>query len=139
MGRHAAGSVARRPGSRRRIAVIAAALAVAGAIAAATIHQLGHHSPARVTAGTSAAGRPAASMCTRQVHVITAASFVPVLNQLAGPLASGPNCVAIKTTVADGQGAANVVASSPIADVWIPDDETRQYLGNSSHVPLPHN
>ncbi len=23
--------------------------------------------------------------------------------------------------------------------VWIPDDETRQYLGNSSHSPLPHN
>jgi len=138
MGRHAAGSVARRPGSRRRIAVIAAALAVAGAIAAATIHQLGHHSPARVTAGTSAAGRPAASMCTRQVHVITAASFVPVLNQLAGPLASGPNCVAIKTTVADGQGAANVVASSPIADVWIPDDASWRNLPNEAKLTGPN-
>jgi len=77
-------------------------------------------------------------MCRRQVHVITAASFVPVLNQLAGPLASGPNCVAIKTTVADGQGAANVVASSPIADVWIPDDASWRNLPNEAKLTGPN-
>ena len=111
--------------------MIAAALAVAGALADATIHNSG--------IARRHASRPAHRRGVRGVDllVITAASFVPVLNQLAGSLASGPNCVAIKTTVADGQGAANVVASSPIADVWIPDDASWRNLPNDAKLTGP--
>ncbi len=132
MGRHAAepAAAAARAGAGRRIAIAVAAVAVAGAAVGVTVHQLASGSSSHTSAG-SPAGQSSAPACTRQVHVVTASSFVPVLNKVAGSLASGSDCVAIKTTVADGQGAANVVASSPDADVWIPDDASWRNLPNN--------
>jgi hypothetical protein len=131
MGRHAAEPAAvRTGGAGRRIAVAVAAVAVAGAAVGVAVSQLASGSSSHSSAGTLA-GQSSAPACTRQVHVVTGSSFVPVLNKVAGSLASGSNCVVIKTTVADGQGAANVVASSPDADVWIPDDASWRNLPNN--------
>jgi Ca-activated chloride channel homolog len=115
------------------MAVTVAVIALAGAAVAVTVHQLGHRSSSQTGAGTLA-GLSSAAACPRQVHVVTASSFVPVLNKVSGSLASGSNCVVIKTTVADGQGAANVVASSPDADVWIPDDASWRHLPNGAKL-----
>jgi hypothetical protein len=104
---------------------------VVGAAIGVTVSQLGKNSSAHSTAATQA-GQPAAALCTHQIHVVTASSFAPVLDKVSGALASGPSCVAIKTTLADGQGAANVVASSPDADVWIPDDASWRNLPNDA-------
>ena len=52
--------------------------------------------------------------------MVTASSFVPVLNKVSASLASGSNCVVIKTRVAEGQGAATVVASSPTPTCGFP-------------------
>jgi Ca-activated chloride channel family protein len=110
-----------------------AVIALAGAAVSVTVHQLGHRSSSHTAAG-ALAGLSSAAACTRQVHVVTASSFVPVLNEVSGSLASGSNCVVIKTTVADGQGAAHVVASSPDADVWIPDDASWRNLPNDAKL-----
>lgn len=115
------------------MAAIVAAIALAGAAVAVAVNQLGHRSSSHTAAGTLA-GLSSAAACTRQVHVVTASSFVPVLNKVSGSLASGSNCVVIKTTVADGQGAASVVASSPDADVWIPDDASWRRLPNDAKL-----
>jgi hypothetical protein len=115
------------------MAVIVAVIALAGAAVAVTVRQLGHRSSSHTGAGRLA-GLSSEAACTRQVHVVTAASFVPVLNRVSGSLASGSNCVVIKTTVADGQGAAYVVASSPDADVWIPDDASWRHLPNGAKL-----
>jgi Bacterial extracellular solute-binding protein/von Willebrand factor type A domain len=133
MGRHAAARVARRPRTGSRIAVAAAALVAVGAPLGVAIHQLGQSS-VNPTASSPVRSSSAVAACSRQVRVVTASSFVPVLTQAARSLASGPNCVAIKATVADGQGAANVVASSVAADVWISDDASWRGMPNNAKL-----
>jgi Bacterial extracellular solute-binding protein len=115
------------------MAVTVGVIALVGAAVAVTVHQLGHRSSSQTGAGRLA-GVSSAAACTRQVHVVTASAFVPVLNEVSGSLASGSNCLVIKTTVADGQGAANVVASSPVADVWISDDASWRNLPNDAKL-----
>jgi len=72
---------------------------------------------------TVRAGDPAnvAQACPAAVHVVTAASFAPVLTGVAPALAQGPDCVRLEVTVADGRTAAARVTEVG-ADVWIPDD-----------------
>jgi len=133
MGRHAVAPAARGARAGRRLAVIVAAVAVAGA-AVVVVHQLRPGSSSHPATGTSA-GQASRVACARQVHVVTASSFVPVLNNVAGRLAAaGSNCLVIKTTVADGQAAAKVVASAPDADVWIPDDASWRRLPNDAKL-----
>jgi hypothetical protein len=66
-------------------------------------------------------GSPAAARCDASLHVVTAASFEPVLRDLAPQLESGENCVRLRVDVADGRGASARVAELG-AHVWIPDD-----------------
>jgi Bacterial extracellular solute-binding protein/von Willebrand factor type A domain len=63
----------------------------------------------------------AAPQCNASLHVVTAASFEPVLRSLAPTLESGQSCVRLTIDVADGRQAAARVAELN-ADVWIPDD-----------------
>jgi len=72
---------------------------------------------------TARDGDPAnvAQSCPTAVHVVTAASFAPVLAGLAPAVAEGSDCVRVDVTVADGRTAAARVAD-PAVDVWIPDD-----------------
>jgi hypothetical protein len=81
---------------------------------------------AAVVAGVAFTGRngdPAniAQSCPTAVHVVTAASFAPVLAGVAPALADGADCVRLDVAVADGRTAADRVAE-PGVDVWIPDD-----------------
>jgi Bacterial extracellular solute-binding protein/von Willebrand factor type A domain len=59
--------------------------------------------------------------CDASLQIVTAASFEPVLRNLAPALESGENCVRLTIDVADGRQAAARVAELN-ADVWIPDD-----------------
>jgi len=72
---------------------------------------------------TARDGDPAnvAQSCPTAVHVVTAASFAPVLAGLAPAVAEGSDCVRVDVTVADGRTASARVAD-PAVDVWIPDD-----------------
>ena len=75
--------------------------------------------------GERDAGSPraaaATARCDASLHIVTAASFEPVLRTLAPSLESGENCVRLNVDVANGRGAAARVAEVG-ADVWIPDD-----------------
>jgi von Willebrand factor type A domain len=55
------------------------------------------------------------------LRVVVAASFVPVLEALAPPVAAGPSCARLDITAADGRDAAGRAAALG-ADLWIPDD-----------------
>jgi hypothetical protein len=132
MARHAAQPAARRAPVDSLALLVVAALALAATAIGLTVHQLSDH-PSTPAASLAVTARPTGP-CTRQVHVITSASFEPVLKQLAPQLASGPRCVALETTVADGQRAATVVAASPDADVWIPDDASWRNLPNDAKL-----
>jgi len=72
---------------------------------------------------TARDGDPAnvAQSCPTAVHVVTAASFAPVLTGVAPTLQEGSDCVRLDVAVADGRSAAARVAD-PAVDVWIPDD-----------------
>jgi Bacterial extracellular solute-binding protein len=67
-------------------------------------------------AGTG--GADAATSCPQRVRVLTASSFAPVLDSVAGRLRPD-DCLRVEVTVADGRSAGRRVSE---ADVWIPDD-----------------
>jgi Bacterial extracellular solute-binding protein/von Willebrand factor type A domain len=80
----------------------------------------------RSTSAPSSASAPSSSggasngACTA-LRVVAASSIAPALRQVAATLATGPDCVAVTVTIADGEGASSVVARDH-ADVWVPDD-----------------
>jgi von Willebrand factor type A domain len=89
---------------------LAVPLALVGLAALGTATTL----PTRV-----ADSRPAP--CATALRVVTAASYAPVVAGVAPALATGPECVHLEVTVADGrEGTARVAEVG--ADVWIPDD-----------------
>jgi von Willebrand factor type A domain len=128
MGRH----VARRAG---RIPVywwvVAIVLAVAGvAFGLAATSQSDH--PVASSSGTGSSSG-VSGPCSRQLRVVTATSYEPVLQKAADGIAQGPDCVKVTTTRADGSGAADVVASSG-ADAWIADDASWPQLPSTAHI-----
>jgi hypothetical protein len=78
--------------------------------------------PSSGSSALSDSGPTPAGGCAK-LTVVTASSFAPVLREVATTLTHGPNCVTVHTTVADGQDASKVVATSK-ADAWIPDDSS---------------
>ena len=104
---------------RRTMPWVAAAVAVVGAVATASISAAllvrdGHRGPGGPPVQTIAG-------CARSVQVVTSSSFAPVLGRLAAGLGRAPGCVRVETTVADGRSGASRVQELG-ADVWIPDD-----------------
>ncbi len=121
-GRHAQPSVFRqRPRLLAGLAVVV--LSIAGVVA---WQAGGDGHPAPRTAPDAGAS---AAECSHRIRAVTAASFAPVLRQVAHRLASGSGCVDVEVTEADGQGAATLVATTG-ADVWIPDDASWRNLPN---------
>lgn len=131
-GRHAA---APAPGRRRWLVV--GVVVLAGATALTTIalsRPSGSHVGAsHGVASSSGSGSPTAANCPQQLRVVTASSYAPVLSRVAAGLRSGSNCVELQVSVADGQAAAGMVASSG-ADVWIADDASWPQLPNAAKL-----
>ena len=127
MGRH----VARR--ARRRVPVywfvVAIVLAVGGVAFGLAATSETDHPSSSGTGSTSGASRP----CSRQLRIVTASSYEPVLQKAADGIAQGPDCVKVTITRADGSGAAGVVASSG-ADAWIADDASWPQLPSAAHI-----
>jgi Bacterial extracellular solute-binding protein/von Willebrand factor type A domain len=82
------------------------------------------------------AAAPSPSPCTTPLHVVTAASFAPVLSSLAPAMATAEDCVRLEVTVADGRAAADRVASLS-AHVWIPDDTAWVATAGSLEIAEP--
>lgn len=74
-----------------------------------------------VTTLVSAGAAPFGPGGCAALRVVTAASFAPVLTELAPAVAEGPGCARLEVVVADGRGAAARVAETG-ADLWVPDD-----------------
>jgi Bacterial extracellular solute-binding protein len=114
MGRHRSPS---RAGARRGLPWLAVAAALAVVIGSTSgallLVDRRHTSDAGLV--TTTAG------CDRQLRVVAAASISPALAALAPSLASGPGCVRLRITVADGLPAARTLQDVG-ADLWIPDD-----------------
>jgi hypothetical protein len=127
MGRH----VARR--ARRRVPVywfvVAIVLAVAGVAFGLAATSESDHPSSSGTGSTSSASGP----CPRQLGIVTASSYEPVLQKAAAGIAQGPDCVRVTITRADGSGAAGVVASSG-ADAWIADDASWPQLPGAVRI-----
>jgi hypothetical protein len=75
----------------------------------------------RIDDSPERAGNAAELGCDRPVRVVTASSFAPVLQAMAGELAKGDNCVRLDVTAADGRSGIKRAAELA-ADLWIPDD-----------------
>jgi Mg-chelatase subunit ChlD len=88
-------------------------------VAVATLRARGRET-GRQNGGVGARTSPSAAVCT-PLRVVAATSFVPVLNAIAPSLFTGPGCVRLDVTHADGRAAAGI-AERVRADVWIPDD-----------------
>src|SRR6476659_691807 len=116
MGRHVARRARRIPVYWYVVAVVLGLAGVAFGLAATS--QSNH--PAASSSGTGSTSG-VSGPCSRQLHVVTATSYEPVLQKAAAGIAQGPDCVKVTTTRADGTAAADVVASSG-ADAWIADD-----------------
>jgi hypothetical protein len=115
--------------------VLAAVLVIAGVafgIAAATRGDDQHAAAPSGTRTTSAS-----APCPRQLKVVTATSYQPVLQKVAVGISQGPDCVRLNVTAADGSAAAEVVASSG-ADAWIADDASWPQLPGDAHVAKDH-
>jgi hypothetical protein len=139
MGRHQAvhASVEGQRGRRRWVWLLAAVSAgvLAGASLAAALS--GRTGPARQAAPThttGATGTTRAGGCTHDLTVVAATSFAPVLRRVAGSLATGPRCVAVRVITADGRLAAPAAAALG-ADAWIPDDAS--WAGVLNPLALP--
>ena len=138
-GRHAA---PRQSILRRWLLVAGVAVAVAAVTTALIVGLHRSHRAelgARSTAATSPGAAPSTSTssqagaCRRQLQVVSARSYAPVLRQVAAGLANGADCVGVQLTVADGKAAAGVVAASK-ADVWIADDASWSQLPNPARL-----
>lgn len=130
MGRHIAQRAHRRfPVYWAVLAVVLAIAGVAFGLAAAT--RSGDH-PAAAPSGTGSTSS-AATPCPRQLHVVTATSYEPVLQKAAAGIAQGSDCVGLTVTAADGSAAAGVVASSG-ADAWIADDSSWPQMPGDAHI-----
>ena len=127
MGRHVARS-ARRPVPVYWF-VVAIVLAVAGVAFGLAATSQSDHPSSSGTGSTSGASGP----CSRQLRVVTASSYEPVLQKAAAGIAQGPDCVRVTITRADGSGAAGVVASSG-ADAWIADDASWPQLPGAARI-----
>ncbi|MFL6140786.1 MAG: VWA domain-containing protein [Labedaea sp.] len=92
------------------IGAIALAVALAGALVTVALVRRDR-----------AVDRLAQTQCGVTLGVVTASSYLPVLDAVAGGLATGPQCVRLDVRPIDGRPAA---ASIPEihADLWIPDD-----------------
>src|SRR4051794_11362685 len=99
------------------VVAVVGVIALAFGLVATVVHSGGDSD------GTSAAGASTTSNgdCGRSLRVVTASSFRPALEAFAERLATGPDCVDLNITVADGRAAAQRVKELP-ADAWIPDD-----------------
>jgi Bacterial extracellular solute-binding protein/von Willebrand factor type A domain len=132
-GRHAA---APSPDRRRWLALAVVALAAAAAVVATIAVTRPSASPDSrhgLAAPSGSSASTSTATCPQQLTVVTARSYAPVLTRVAAGLHSGSGCVGVKVSVADGQGAAAVVASSG-ADVWIADDASWPQLPSSAKL-----
>jgi Bacterial extracellular solute-binding protein len=127
MGRHDARR-ARFPGYGIVLAAVLVIAGVAFGIAAATRGD-DQHAAAPSGRQTTSASAP----CARQLRVVTATAYQPVLERVAVGISQGPDCVRLSVTAADGRAAAGVVASSG-ADAWIADDASWPQLPGDAHV-----
>lgn len=76
---------------------------------------------------------PAETQWCATVRVVAAASFEPVLTEVAPLLTTGDNCVHLDVETADGRDAGHVVTEHN-AHVWIADDAA--WAGVTQHVEL---
>jgi Ca-activated chloride channel family protein len=132
-GRHAA---APSPDRRRWLALAVVALAAAAAVVATiavTRPSASPNSRSGLAAPSGSNTSTSTATCPQQLKVVTASSYAPVLTRVAAGLHSGSGCVGVKVSVADGQAAAGVVASSG-ADVWIADDASWPQLPSSAKL-----
>ncbi|HTJ38008.1 MAG TPA: substrate-binding domain-containing protein [Dactylosporangium sp.] len=106
MGKHQAGPLTL--GASMRALVLLLAVGLVGAAGWYVLHD---------RAGNAADGTD----CPTTLHVITASSFANVVSAAGRTLRSGPDCILVDTTSADGRPAAGQL-SQVNADVWIPDD-----------------
>jgi hypothetical protein len=127
MGRHVVRR-ARFPGYGIVLAAVLVIAGVAFGIAAATRGDDQHAAAPSATQTTSAS-----APCARQLRVVTATAYQPVLEKVAVGISQGPECVRLSVTAADGRAAAGVVASSG-ADAWIADDASWPQLPGDAHV-----
>jgi Ca-activated chloride channel homolog len=113
------------------VVAVAGAAAITGAVASAGWlsdgHQNGAPAPVDQTGTSSGTGTSSDSSCDREVRVVTASSFAPVLTGLQRELAQGDECVRLVLVRADGRSAAAAVAQDS-GDVWIPDDVSWEHL-----------
>jgi Ca-activated chloride channel family protein len=70
---------------------------------------------------TSSSGGTASNGACTPLRVVAASSIAGAVRQVAATLTTGPGCVAVTVTTADGEDASSVVGREH-ADVWIPDD-----------------
>jgi hypothetical protein len=108
----------RSPSQHTARTVVTVVIAVAAVV---TVAALLLRNPSGSSADETTAQAPATSQCDSTLHVVTASSFAPVLDDLASNLAAGDRCVSLRVDVADGRSAADRVAELG-AHVWIPDD-----------------
>jgi hypothetical protein len=133
MGRHQAGrsSVTGQRGRRWAwlLAVVGVAVLAGASVAAVLSSQTGpssaEHTPSQATK---------AAACPHNITVVTATSFATVVRRVAGSLATGPRCVAVRVITADGRLAAPAAAAVG-ADAWIPDDTPWATVLNPLDLP----
>jgi len=106
--------------------VVIVALAVAGAAAITGALAVAGWLPGGHGTGEQTAAVPCDG-AVRDVRVVTASSFAPVLNRLGDDLAQGGQCLRLRVEQADGRTAATQVAVDD-ADVWIPDDASWKHV-----------
>lgn len=141
MGRHQADSMSvdRQRGSRRWTWLLAAV--GVGVLVGATLAAVfsGRHDPTSAQHAESgqvisAASAAHTATCSHGVTVVTATSFATALRRIAGPLATAPQCVAVRVITADGRFAAPAAAAVG-ADAWIPDDTSWSTVFNPVALP----
>ncbi|MGZ4649484.1 MAG: substrate-binding domain-containing protein, partial [Kineosporiaceae bacterium] len=120
MGRHTTGH-----GIGVGAVVVIMALAVVGAAAVTGALSTAGWLPWHVGGRDPSAA--ACSQAVREIRVLTASSFVPVLNRVSGDLAQDAQCLHLHVDQADGRTAPSQVAVDD-ADVWIPDDAAWAHL-----------
>ncbi len=98
----------------RRWLPVAALIMVIGVVSAVIVLRAGGRD-------TGAPSPVASSGPCTVLRVVAASSFRPVLDTVRSDLATGPACLDLQVTPADGRAAAGIAAQGN-ADVWIPDD-----------------
>lgn len=113
------------------LAAVGVGVLTGATLAAVLSHRAG---PATQGGPTHPSSAASATACTHNVTVVVATSFATVLRRVAGSLATGPQCVAVRVITADGRLGAPAAAAVG-ADAWIPDDTSWATVLNPLDMP----